>query len=564
MVFQAIVDLIELFRLQDVRSAVISPGSRNAPLSLAIARNSGIEHLVIPDERSAAFVALGMAEASGKPVLLCCTSGSAAYNYAPAIAEAYYRKVPLIVLTADRPPEWVDQLDGQTIRQQGLYGSHVKKSYQLPSDQSQGEAYWHINRIGNEAIVESVSEPKGPVHINCPFREPFYPAKNESFTPSENIRQIKYAVSEVQLGPSLLGELQRELGVAKKVLIVAGQQPCNEVQAKHLMVHSSSIPILADVISNLPFHANLIQHHDLFLGQVTDELKLDLQPDLLITFGLSVISKNVKTFLRNYPPKYHWHLQSHHKIADTFKHITRLINTRPSALFETQLFKDLASDRSYYEAWKRLSQKTAFVIANQGSKSWDEFTAVGKILNALPGSCNLHLANSMTVRWANFIGIHKPEVMVYCNRGTSGIDGSSSTALGIAFSTKKLNVLITGDMAFQYDRNAFWHKHIPKNLRIIVLNNSGGGIFGLIEGPSKQEELDEVFVADHFISAKSIADAFNLDYFKADNYTALSEIISDYFKPEGGSKILELMFERNQTKEVFNSLKRQLKQSYEA
>ena len=158
-----------------IENVIISPGSRSAPLTLAFARHENLNCKVVADERSAAFVALGIAQQTGKPVVLICTSGSAAYNYAPAIAEAYFQQIPLLVLTADRPPEWIDQLDGQTIRQNNIYGKHVKESYTLPVDLSHKDAIWHVGRIVSEAINLSKTYPFAPVHINAPFREPFYP-----------------------------------------------------------------------------------------------------------------------------------------------------------------------------------------------------------------------------------------------------------------------------------------------------------------------------------------------------------------------------------------------------
>ncbi|MEM9858842.1 MAG: thiamine pyrophosphate-binding protein, partial [Bacteroidota bacterium] len=185
---QSVFNLIEICARHGLERAVISPGSRNAPLTIALARNQNIKCRSISDERSAAFIALGIAQQLGKPTLLCCTSGSAALNYAPAIAEAFFQQIPLIVLTADRPPEWIDQYDGQTIRQNEIYGKHVKKSFTIPVDLENKASEIHANRIMNEAVNSSIDFPQGPVHINFPFREPFYPEKEIKFELAPDVK----------------------------------------------------------------------------------------------------------------------------------------------------------------------------------------------------------------------------------------------------------------------------------------------------------------------------------------------------------------------------------------
>ncbi|HEX8545795.1 MAG TPA: 2-succinyl-5-enolpyruvyl-6-hydroxy-3-cyclohexene-1-carboxylic-acid synthase, partial [Cytophagaceae bacterium] len=221
---QPIINIAEICAQKSVRSVILSPGSRCAPLTLAFVRHPDIITKTISDERSAAFIALGMALQTRQTVGLLCTSGTAGLNYSPAVAEAFCQQVPLIIFTADRPPEWIDQLDGQTIRQQNLFGRNVKASYQLPVDYNHPDAAWYIERILSEAINQAEEYPKGPVHINVPLREPLYP---ETIEFDEGVKIISTFPGKKTLSLDLQERLQTEVKSFKKILIVAGQNNPN-------------------------------------------------------------------------------------------------------------------------------------------------------------------------------------------------------------------------------------------------------------------------------------------------------------------------------------------------
>ena len=191
MILQPVVNIAEICARKGVENVVLSPGSRCAPLTIAFARHPKLTVRTVSDERAAAFIALGMAQTTGKPTVLICTSGTAALNYAPAVAEAFFLQVPLLVLTADRPPEWIDQLDGQTIRQQQVYGQHIKRSFDFPVALENPDAVWHTERMVSEALNEAVAYPAGPVHINVPLREPFYPADGENLQYGTEVKVIE-------------------------------------------------------------------------------------------------------------------------------------------------------------------------------------------------------------------------------------------------------------------------------------------------------------------------------------------------------------------------------------
>ncbi len=557
-----LLDLIELCAKKGIRQAILCPGSRSAPLTLAFVRNKNINCRTFSDERSAAFIALGIAQQTQTPVALVCTSGSAAYNFAPAIAEAYFQQIPLIVFTADRPTEWIDQLDGQTIRQKEIYGNHVKKYFELPLDSSHPDAEWHANRIINEAINLSQSDQKGPVHINAPFREPLYPpypSTNSSLV--KDVRVIEAVKTDYILSEKQWSSLLQQITGVKRILIVSGQnEPAPELTRVLQDTKSYPWPIIGDVLSNLHSVTDFCSHTDTFLAQLSDNEKKALQPDLLITFGKSLVSKNLKLFLRKYSPREHWHIQPTGNTPDTFQTLTRVIPVTPVYFF-TELLKASVSQtfsKDFKDGWLTAERKTKNRIQTFfQKKTGGEFEFVKNIIESLPDNCNLHLANSMTVRYANHIGLtaSQKDISVFSNRGTSGIDGCSSTAVGHAIASDRPNVLITGDLAFFYDRNAFWHNYQLSNLFIVVLNNHGGIIFNLIDGPSGLPEADEFFITQQKLTAKPLASEFGYSYSNSNNVD-----LKDFFKSNGNVKILEIESSQSLNKEIFEEFKKQINQ----
>lgn len=565
-----IANIAEICAQKNIAHAVLSPGSRCAPLTLAFVRHPDIKVLSISDERSAAFIGLGISQQARQTVVLVCTSGSAAYNYAPAVAEAFFQQIPLIIFTADRPPEWVDQLDGQTIRQSNIFNNHVKKSYDLPVSYEHPDAVWHMERIVSEAINTAEDYPKGPVHINVPFREPFYPKPGEAYTFNKEVKIINQVEGERRITSSKWIELIQEWNQYSNKLIVAGQQAFDEKLKVALSLVSGhrKIPVVADILTNLHPIPNVIKMHDSFLNIKNEELCRKLQPDLLVTFGLSVISKNIKLLLRKYKPKAHWHIQPAGTAADTFQSLTRIINVDPEYYF-TELINNNYSEvkpeqEQYQQIWLAEEKKAAEKLINFFNKAkFGEFEAVYEIVKQLPDLTQLHLANSMAVRYANFVTLasHTRGIEVFANRGTSGIDGSTSTAYGAALLTHKPVVLITGDMAFFYDRNAFWNNYLPENMRVIVLNNHAGGIFRIIEGPSQLPELEEYFETRQNLKAENTAKEFGLDYLYCNDFESLARHLQSFFKMDGKAKILEIETDSKTNKLIFEEYRKKVMSS---
>ncbi|MEJ0030771.1 MAG: 2-succinyl-5-enolpyruvyl-6-hydroxy-3-cyclohexene-1-carboxylic-acid synthase [Bacteroidota bacterium] len=554
---QPIFDIAAICAAKGIKDAIVCPGSRCAPLTLSFARHPGIQTRTISDERSAGFIALGIAQQTRKTVVLICTSGTAAYNFAPAIAEAFYQKIPLLVLTADRPVEWIGQWDGQTISQQKIYGDHVLRSYQLPQEYDHADSKWSIQRIINEAINLTQGDVRGPVHVNVPLREPLY---SDSISFSDDIRVIDRvsAKRNFKTFPKADG--------FKKILVVGGQNRLDIDLIKALSAIAGSIAVIGDIISNLHPIPSAIRYSDSFLAAIDEKTKEALRPDLLITIGQSVISKNLKLFLRSFRPKEHWHINENtNEIIDPFQSVTTQIQIAPEVFFNA--IQPNEERKQYAQRWIDLDQKASNATQDFFKQnSSGELSFVNHVLKSIPDHTSLHLANSMTVRYANYCGLaeNKKGVQVYSNRGTSGIDGCSSTVVGHAISSDSLHTLITGDVAFFYDRNAFWNNYISPNLRVIVLNNHGGVIFDIIDGPGAMKEVDEYFVTRQPLTAKHLASEFNLDYKSISNTGNIDATLDEFFKLTDRAKILEFESNSKHAKDLFLRFKEKVKNTYAA
>lgn len=552
MILQPIIDLVAICAKKGIKNVILSPGSRCAPLTLAFSRHPEIHARTISDERSAAFIAMGMAQQLDEPVALVCTSGSAALNYFPAVAEAFFQNIPLLILTADRPPEWIDQWDGQTIFQPEVYGKHVKGSFQFPDSYSHPDQPAWASRISNEAINLIQTFPKGPVHINIPLREPFYPSENEEFQFPENPKITHLCSSHFGLSSESKIQLQSQIKDYKRVLILAGQQnPNPEIQTiLDKISKEKNVVLVTDTISNMQSEET-INLHDHWLGN--EDLNQELKPDLIISFGKSIISKPLKLFLRKCDAP-HWHIQEDGKGKDVFQSLSQLIPASPED-FLSWLFEAIpAQEERFYTRWHDLNSQTELLLETAFQElEFGEFTALKTVLSFVPKSSKIHVANSMSVRYLNQLGARTQEI--YCNRGTSGIDGSNSTAVGCTFTTKDPVTLITGDLAFFYDRNAFWHNYTMPNLRIILLNNHAGGIFRMIDGPKKQPELEEYFETKQTLTAESLAKEYHFNYTKVSDQKSLTEALQDFYSPSIHPKILEIESESSLNEQQLIKLK---------
>ena len=519
---------------------ITSPGSRNVPLLMAVARRGDLEVHSVIDERSAAFIALGLASISGEPVALICTSGTAMLNYAPALAEAYYRHIPLIAITADRPAEWIDQDDSQTIRQPRALDNVVKCSYAINGDAANATDRWFINRTLNDALLTSMCGRKGPVHINVALSAPL--SNEEDVDSAEPFRKI----SITERPDVLPTEIAREMAAGlcgKKVLVVAGFNPPSS-KVNRAMAQLAALPnvaILAEGLSNV--HAKgCVCASDILMHRLVKGCQEELWPDVVVTFGGALVSPALKTFLRGQKPQEHWHVGLNEATIDCFMTLTRRVEMSPDGFFPrlagalAHLTRTGANTGTSAAAWHDAS--TSYMLPE--TLRWCALLAVGEILRAIPSAWNLQLSNGMSVRYAlaNNLSRHH---RVDCNRGVSGIDGSISTAVGAAKAVSTPTLLITGDMSLQYDLAALSVAEVPSRLKIVVLNNGGGGIFKFVKTTIGLPELPDLINGHMNLPLEQLANAYGFRYLRACDSMQLREAVKDMIDENDRPVIMEVV-----------------------
>lgn len=516
---ESLVQLATLLAVKSVSVAVLSPGSRNAPVIAALNRQAGIKCLSVVDERSAAFFALGIAQQTLKPVAISCTSGTAALNYAPAIAEAYYQQIPLVVLTADRPPEWIDQGDGQTIRQRDLYSNYIRKAVQLPAEPWNKYTLLHNARLIAEAIDAALFPVPGPVHINIPLSEPLY---SESNQPHAGTPLMRLTTITKSIEPKELTALaQHWNNTSKKLIIVGLMSP--DAGLQQLLNQASEDPALAiftETTSNLSGKF-FFPHIDRLIDGIENEPNSEYVPELLITLGGNIVSRKIKSWLQKCKPKQHWHISPDGFHTDTFRSLTHSIPMPATDFFSQFLPLSKPAAGNYRQLWlSRHSVRARRHCEFIQSASWSDLKAFEIILSQIPSGTMIQAGNSTPIRYLQLFDM--PERSdCYGNRGVSGIDGCTSTAAGAAWANPALTVLITGDVGFMYDSNGLWNQHLTANLRIIVMSNGGGNIFRIIEGPDTLPELEQFIETPYIPNLQHLARMFGLDYFAASDVSGL-------------------------------------------
>ena len=523
--------LTHLLKEYGIFNIVISPGSRNAPLAIHFSETDELNCYSIVDERSAGFVGLGMAKSEKKPVALTCTSGSAAANYYPAVTEAFYQNVPLLLLTADRPADYTDIFDGQTIRQKNLFQQHSYGDFQLLEDNEAGADDENFALI--KKAIELCFEKQGPVHINIPLSEPLY----EMVSEVPNYPSVEKTIQKKNY--ELPSNLAADWNLSKRIMILVGTRDKSKELEMQLsqMVKNHSVVVLTEANSNLN-NEKFFSHIDRYITHFSEEDFKTYAPDLLITVGQNVVSKRVKQFLRKAHPKNHWHIDEVWQ-PDTYFSLTQKIETKPELFFSKLLNFAKLEPQPYFNLWDSLRDKKDLKHKEYCLKTgYSDFKIFETLAQKLPENINLHFSNSSAIRYAQLFDFQKHKV--YCNRGTSGIDGCTSTAMGYAMRNPNQTVLITGELSFFYDINGLWNNYIPPYTRIIVINNGGGDIFKIIPGPSETNALDEFILTKHHRNAELLAKNFGFSYTKVEDEDTLLRVMDNFFKPDAKPKLLEI------------------------
>ena len=505
--------LTSLLVAHGVSYAVVCPGSRNAPIVHNLVTCPDIDCFSVTDERSAGFYALGMAQATLSPVAVCVTSGTALLNLLPAVAEAYYQHVPLVVISADRPPQWIDQLDGQTLPQQDALGRFVRKAVSLPEPHNE-EEHWFCNRMVNEALLAARQRGDGPVHINVPLTEPLYEFTVDSL-PDE--RRITYAAPCVD--KRLITKCSGMFWKASRPMVVVGQSSKEKLIADDFAEISGFAVVLNEALS-IGCGAC---HFDELLCQ--EQLPDDLVPDFLLYVGDTLVSRRMKQFLRKLPKDVPvWAISEDGVVHDTFKSLCGVIEGHPAdaiaSLGDLAPMKRRRGTSPFFDRWDELLAETDEKIEDF-TPGYSQMAAVKCLEEMLDDDDDFvtHYANSMSVRLANIYACH----YVFCNRGVNGIEGSLSTAAGFSLETDQTVYCVLGDLSFFYDSNALWNEELRGNLRILLLNNGGGGIFEKFEGLQGSPARERFVMAKHHASAEGICHSYQVAYRAAHNMDELEE-----------------------------------------
>ena len=518
-----------------VKRVVVSSGSRNAPLVLSVTSDDYFKCYSVIDERSAAFFAMGMAKEEGVPVALMCTSGSAVLNYYPAVAEAYYSRVPLIVISADRPASMIDKGMGQTIRQEGVMALHC--SYSTSLREGKEDVSYNVKEC-SRAIQEAINS-LSPVHINVPFAEPLYNATCDAvefvFDNLENVCN-----EDVAIDADIVEKWQK----ARCPMVVCGVRNRDEKLEKTLnaLYEEYGVITLCENISNL-HGEHFIENIDRVIVPLTDEEEQSLKPDFLISIGGMIVSKKIKSFLSSSPLLAHLHVNQH-TWPDTYGKLSHSVKCCDTD-FLSELLKVKREKVDYASRWveKNIrSQKSH--LKYTALAPYSDFYVWNTLSSHIPAGTHLEIANSSSIRYSQLFNF-KEGITYWCNRGTSGIDGCTSTAVGTAVLCDRSVTHITGDLSFFYDSNALWNNHIPSTMRIIVMNNGGGGIFRILDGSRATDCCADFLEARHSLRAEHIAKMYDIDYMAVNEEKTLGEALSVFWKEGSRPRMIEVFTPRD-------------------
>jgi 2-succinyl-5-enolpyruvyl-6-hydroxy-3-cyclohexene-1-carboxylate synthase len=530
--------ITQLCLANEIDHIVISPGSRNAPLIIGFTEHPDFKCFSIVDERCAAFFAVGLAQQLKKPVAVVCTSGSALLNYYPAIAEAFYSDIPLVIISADRPSHLLEIGDGQTIRQENVFANHILFNANC-KDGDDVDA----NEIIIDRALKTAIHQHGPVHINAPFSEPLYEQTLDVVL--NKIRIDKGGSVSLEIFDEDLEPFAEKWNSSERKMILVGVLDPESVEQQFLdiLAKDESVIVLTEVTSNL-HHKQFFHAVDQLIAPLSETEFKELRPEILLTFGGMVVSKKIKAFLRDYSPSEHWHVDVK-KAYDTYFCLNNHFKISPNEFFK--LFSPLITEVSstYKSFWCEVkTQRLALHTLFEKEVVYSDFKVFSEIFKTIPSQLQLQLANSATVRYAQLFDL-EVSLRVFCNRGTSGIDGSLSTAIGAAFVSELPTVFITGDLSFLYDSNGLWNNYIPKSFRIVLINNGGGGIFRILPGAKKVQHFSDFFETKHSLTATHLCTMYDIEYASVSDYETMKLRLAEFYQTSERPKLIEIFTPSN-------------------
>lgn len=545
---KSILQLAALLRAHGIQKAVLCPGDWNAPIVHTLAHTEGLTCYPVTDVRSAGFFALGLAMQGGAPAAVCCTAGAPLLSLHPAVAEACRQQVPLVVISADRPATE----PGQPLPQGGVFGTLVKHAVTLPeADDEESE---HLcNRLLNEALLETSHRGKGPVHINIPLSEPLY-----RFTVKE-LPAVR-TITRYQ-GLNVYDRDYRELlarlnGYSRRLVVVGQMNLIYLFEKKYVKALCKHFAWLAEHPANRTTPGMPVRNFDAAFSAMSPQKQESLAPELLITYGGQLLSRGLRKFLRNHPPREHWHISPDGRIEDPYGCLTTVIEMDPFEFLEKIAFLLENKPVNYPLAWENFCKTVP-----QPQLPYCGVSSVGKLLQALPESCALHLANGSVARYAQLFAL-PPQAEVCCNCGAGSMEGALSTAIGYAVSSPRLNFVLTGDLAFFCDMNALWGDNFTANLRILLLNNGGAAQFNALPGMDKSGGSRPFITAEHRTTARSWAEERGFTYLSATTDEELTGALLQFASPDAQPHplLLEVFTDKEQDATLFREYYRELKE----
>lgn len=544
--------ITEICVQNNIKHIVISPGSRNAPLTISMANHPEIQAYSIVDERCAAFFALGMTQRLNSAVAVICTSGSALLNYYPAVSEAFYSNLPLVVISADRPEHLIDIGDGQTIRQKNVFANHILYSANLKGDfhENLDSELQQFNANETHKALQIANRDQGPVHINAPFDEPLYHISEIQTAEIPSLPDLPKMNAEIDFNT-----FEAAWNSAEKKLVLVGLN-LDEIIAPEILkflAQDDSVIVMTEITSNIS-HKNFFTNIDAIVAPMEkyenrEALFEAFQPDLLVTLGGLIVSKKIKKCLRDFQPKQHFHIDPL-EANDTFFCLKKHFKTSVNHFFEQVIPKLKSPKSNYFDTWNAIRKETLSARTQYEFEiPFCDFAVYYSLFEALPKDEIVHFANSSSIRYANLFDSKKP-IKSFANRGTSGIDGSTSTAIGYAVASGEPTTLVTGDLSFFYDSNALWNNYIPKNFKIILLNNTGGGIFRILPGNKQTEYFEKYFETTHNLKAEQLCNMYGFNYSTASSKAELDTALDNFFETNHQPQLLEIFTPRTINDEV--------------
>ena len=533
-----VLELIALLKAHKIEHAVLCPGSRDIPIVQGLSQCPDISCYSVTDERSAGFFALGIIMSLKKPCAVVVTSGSALLNLHPAVSEAFYRQLPLLVISADRSLAWIGQMDGQTVNQTNVFNSLVKYSGTL-NEIKDATDKWLCNRVCNEALLALNEKPFAPVHLNVPISDPFFSFSEEKLPDVRVISKLE------------LSKLNEVIQKHQKIMVVIGQ---NDIDYRLTIYDKEALSkkyaVYCEHIGNAQ-HDDFISAGDGIFSKITTDNN-KLIPDLVISLGGHIVSKQLKQFIRKIDCT-HIEINDDGKVYDVFQKLQYIVKAS---------FKEAINYLcSGTDINSRLTSKD-FSFSKAPEHIDIPFSQIGitkLFLSKINFPCYLHLANSSTVRYASYFKVPS-FINVHSNRGINGIEGSLSAAVGSACAIPNmLHFVLIGDLSFFYDMNALWNPQLTKNLRVILFNNSGGEIFSALPGLSLNDKAKNFVTAPHSATGKAWAQECGFKTYTVTDNEDFIGILDDFICNDGSNKFIEVFTDKEKDMAALKFFKEQLK-----